>query len=322
MEKRKRMKKGYSFIAKVCGFLCVSWLFGLPCALAQYDDIRYPQKPEEIALFKKNKVQGETQWIQKDTKKLPNMTRAFDPEGRVVIAQDYNHIKYYKYDGKGYVTEFLDSARKDSGYTRNDYTFRYYDNGLLQEVDGPGFKSQFIYDPARKKLTETMVKGDTTRKNIFYYDSKLRFKDAIYYSPEHYRTAHFIKNYGDDGRLYNECVVQMTKSYKDSVLSINEYNDKKQLVKKQVFTFLDFKYSDKGSKYFDRSASHYGAATYEYNLDSMGRPVAEEYSVKDDKLNYSFSTWTYDKNGLVTKETFLFGHGDPKITLHEYYYYK
>jgi len=318
----KEMRQGYSFIIKICVFSCILVGVSSAVALAQYDDIRYPRKPEELELFKKNRVMGETQWSIENDKKLPYMTSVFDTGGRVVIAQDYHHIKYYSYDAKGNVTVFLDSARKDTGYTVSEYKFRYSENGMLLGVDGPGFKSGFVYDPGKRKLTETMVKDDTTRKNVFLYDKNNRLKEAFFYAPDHSRTAHFLKNYGQDGRLYNECQVQLGKNYRDSTLSINEYGDKKQLVKKQVFRFLEFKYNSTGSGQPNRSVSHDGIATYEYSLDSLGRPIAEEYSVKDDKLSYSYSTWTYDNKGLVTKNTYLFGHGEPKVTEHEYYYYK
>ena len=265
---------------------------------------------------------GETQWSLENGKKLPYMTRAFDTNGHVVIAQDYNNIRYYSYDDKANVVDFLDSARNESGgFKVSEFKFEYDKYGMLSKAAGPDFKSVFIYDLGKRKLTETMVKNDTARVKRYTYDNKNRLREAFFYSPDHKKTAHFLKNYGADGKLYNECEVQLDKSYSDSTLSINEYNDKKQLVKKEVFRFLTFKYSSTGSGYPDRSASHNAVATYEYNVDSLGRPVAEEYSVKDDKLSYSYSTWTYDNNGLITKNTYLFGHGDPKITLHEYYYY-
>ena len=318
---RKRMDQEYSIIIKICVFSSLLWAFAPSRVLAQYDDIRYPQKPDEIALFKKNKVMGETQWSLENDKKLPYMTRAFDTSGHVVIAQDYHHIRYYKYDDRGNVTVFLDSTRKENGFTVSEFKFIYDKYGMLSNAEGPDFKSVFVYDLGKNKLSETMEKNDTVRVKRYTYDQKNRLKEAYFYSPEHKRTSHFLKNYGLDGRLYNECQVQIDKGYTDSTLSINEYNDKKQLVKKEVFRFTTFKYSSTGSGYPDRSASHNAVATYEYNLDSLGRPIAEEYSVKDDKLSYSYSTWAYDKNGLLTKNTYLFGHGEPKITLHDYYYY-
>jgi len=264
---------------------------------------------------------GETQWSLENGEKLPYMTRAFDSFGRVVIAQDYHDIRYYSYDDKGHVLIFLDSTRKDSGFKVSEFKFTYDRYGMPLTAQGPDFKSQFVYDLGKMKLTETMVKNDTSRIKRYSYDNRNRLREAFFYNPDHKRIAHFLKNYSMDGRLYNECAVQIDKNYSDSTLSINEYNDNKKLVKTEVFRFLTFKYSSSHSGSVDRSASHNVVATYEYNLDSLGRPIAEEYSVKDDKLSYSYSTWTYDNNGLITKNTYLFGHGEPKTTLHEYYYY-
>ncbi len=315
------MKQGYSFIVKTGLFFSLLWAFSTSQVLAQYDDIRHPQKPEEIALFKKNKVMGETQWSLENGKKLPYMTRAFDTSGRVEIAQDYHHIRYYSYDDKGNMTVFLDSARKESGFTVSEFKFTYDKYGMLKTAEGPDFKSVFIYDLGKRKLSETLVKNDTSRIKKYTYDQKNRLREATFYSPEHKRTAHFLKNYGADGRLYNECEVQLDENFSDSTLSINEFDDNKHLIKKEVFRFVTFRYSSSGSTKIDRSASHNAVATYEYSNDSLGRPIAEEYSVKDDKLSYSYSTWAYDNNGLITKNTYLFGHGDPKVTLHDYYYY-
>ncbi len=307
--------KLYIVTGIVMGFMSIK-------ANAQYEQVRFPQKPEEIALFKKNKVMGETQFGVDSGKKVPYLTRAFDTGGRVVISQDYNHIKYYKYDEKGNMIEFLDSVRIDKTHFRaDDYKFTYDENGLLKKMEGPDSKSIFTYNAKRKILTEKFTKNDTTTQNRYYYNAQGRMRESIFYSPEFYRTAHVVKNYSADGRLNNEAFVQLSPNSSDSTLEIFEYDAQNHLEKKEVFRFVDFKYSTNGSSKPNRSASHYGVATYQYDLDNEGRPVAEEYSVKNDKLNYSYSTWAYDKNGLITKDTYLYAHGEPKTTQHVYYYF-
>ena len=317
-----KMKENYFYIVKHYSFIILTMLIATLNVQAQYETIRFPQKAEEIALYKKNKIMGETQIGIDSSKKIPYLSRAFDSEGRIVISQDYNHIKYYKYDEKGNVIDFLDSARTSgTNYTVTEYKFTYDENGMLKNLVAPDFKSQFAYNAAKKILTETLVKNDTTRKNRYYYDTNGRMKESIFYSPQNYRIAHTIHNYSSTGRINNECYVQMTSTSKDSTLQIYEYNDKNQLEKKELFRFIEFKYSSNGTGSPNRSASHYGSATYTYELDSAGRPLGEEYSVKDDKLNYSYSTWAYDKNGLITKDTYLYAHGEPKTTEHVYYYF-
>jgi len=316
------MKGNLSYIIKYYLFIILIVLSISLRTHGQYEEIRFPQKADEIALFKKNKIMGETQIGIDSGKRVPYLSRAFDTEGRLVIAQDYNHIRYYKYDEKGNVIDFLDSARiSGNSYNVTEYKFTYDENGMLKSLVAPDFKSNFVYNPTKRLLTETLVKNDTTRKNRYYYDAAGKMKESIFYSPQNYRIAHTIHNYSSTGRINNEVYVQMTSTSKDSTLQIYEYNSKNQLEKKQLFRFIEFKYSDNGSGSPNRSASHYGVATYDYELDSEGRPLGEEYSVKDDKLNYSYSTWAYDKNGLVTKDTYLYAHGEPKTTQHIYYYF-
>src|ERR1017187_7389048 len=114
--------KGKKLYFVVFHIVICNLLFLMPrAAKGQYEEIRFPQHSDEISLFKKNKVMGETQWNLVKDKKLAYYSRAFDTAGRVVIAVDYYHRKYYVYDAKNNVTAYLDSARKDSGYVANVY---------------------------------------------------------------------------------------------------------------------------------------------------------------------------------------------------------
>ena len=146
--------------------ISIAKLLTASSAVAQYESIRFPQTQEEIALFQKNKVMGETQWSLENDKKLPYFTRAFDRQGRTVISADYYHSKYYLYDAKGYVVSFLDSAKTDKGFDVSEYKFQYDDNGILKEMTGPNMKSTFRYDANKKNLFERLTKGDTVLTNI------------------------------------------------------------------------------------------------------------------------------------------------------------
>jgi len=290
-------------------------------AAAQYESIRFPQTKEEIALMRDNNVMGETEWSMESGKKLPYYTRAFDPLGRQVITVDFYHRKYYAYDDSGNVTSYLDSFKKGEGFEVTEYKFKYYGHGLLRELTGPDIKSTFVYDPDKHQLVETMIKNDTAYKTRYTYDEKYRLTEAYFYGNDNERIAHIEKNYGPDERIFNDVLTKLTKNTIDSTLSVYEYNDKKKLDRIFRFRFQSYYYSATGSLKPDHSATHYENATFTYDLDDNGRKLAEEFTVKGDKLNYRYNTWQYDANGLVTKETKRFAKAEPATILHEYIYF-
>jgi hypothetical protein len=303
--------------------LIISGIAGLfsTTAHAQYENIRFPQPAAEIALFQKNKVMGETQWSIEGDKKIPYYTRAFDPQGRQVISADYYHRIYYLYDERGYLSSFLDSFRTNTGFDVSEYKFRYYDNGMLMEMKGPGMNASFTYDPEKRILTEKLIKNDTAYTNIYKYDEQGKLKDAQYFDADRKPTVHTTKNYASDGRLYNESIMTAGKDFSDSTLTIYEYNDKNQLFRKQRFRYQTFYYSTKGSLQPDHSASHYDQGITNYELDAQGRPIAEEFTIKDDKLTYRYNTWQYDQKGLTIKQTLRIGKAEPKTIVHDYVYF-
>jgi hypothetical protein len=289
---------------------------------AQFDNIRFPQTEDEITLFRDNRVMGETEFSLEKEKKIPYYSRAFDPGGHVVISADYYHRQYYIYDDKGNVISFLDSVRNNKGsFDVSEYRFRYFNNGKLLEATGPGIHSTFTYNPDKNVLTETQLRNDSTFINKFEYDINGRLMDAKYSDFLHQPVMHITKTFSADGRLFNESITTVGKEFNDSTLTIYEYNDKKQLFQKHRFRFQVYFFSTRGEGKPDRSASHYDDAISKYDLDDKGRPIAEEFTIKGDKLNYRYNTWKYNKTGLLTKETTRIGNAEPKTILHEYIYF-
>jgi hypothetical protein len=311
-----RMRSIYIFT-----ILGISMIFSKH-AFAQYDNIRFPQTADEIALFRDHKVMGETQWSIENGKKIPYYSRAFDPGGHVVISADYYHRQYYIYDANGNVVSFLDSSRNEKGtFEAKEYKFRYFDNGKLMEAEGPGLQSLYQFVPETNVLTEKLVKNDTAYTNRYKYDPQGRLTDALYLDASNKPMIHLTKYYSSDGRIFNETISSAGKEFSDSTLTVYEYNDNKQLISKHRFRFQVYYFDLKGTGKPDHSASHYDDAVSNFDLDEKGRPVAEEFTIKGDKLNYRYSTWKYDNNGLVTKETYRIGKAEPKTIVHEYVYF-
>jgi hypothetical protein len=240
-----------------------------------------------------------------------------------VIAVDFYHRKYYLYDDKSNVISFLDSEKTDKGFKVSEYKFQYDEMGILTGMTGPNMKSTFNYNKNAYSLFETLTKNDTVYNNFFSYDTKGRLHDAIYRSADDKPTLRVTKNYGPNGKLYNDISVEKRDATVDSTLTIYEYNNSMQLYKKERFRFItQYVTLDKGGTKPDHTANHQDVGVTTYNLDENGRPVDEEFSIKGDKLSYHYSTWKYNEKGLLIRETFRIGHIEPRILEHEYVFFE
>lgn len=295
----------------------------LPLGLfAQYDNIRFPQTAEEIALYKKLGVQSELQQLQGENGELANYAgRMFNPEGKIMGYKDYTKRQYYLYDDRGRVSSFLDSTFDGERFTVKELSFQYDGRGMLAAVNGQEGLSTLTYNEAKKVLVEK-TPLDSPATMLYRYTPAGLLTEVSAFDNGGRLLEHDQFNYTTNGLIYNETLVKYgTNGSKDSVLRVYIYDQNKRVSKKQEFTFSEWLASASGDGKATHQGSHYEDGNYSYTYDKNGRLVSEEYINKRSLKGGYYKTWTYDENGLVKKSTVKTDLSEPQIFHHKYTFY-
>ncbi len=299
------------------------WLALPVISSAQYENIRQPLTDAEISLYKKNKVMGELQKIVEKGTPKNYKALALDTSGRLLASISYGRNQYYMYDELGRVTAHLDSLRNSEGkFVQKSYAFTYYPNGKLQQATIPEGEMNFSYDAKQNILTQNYNANDTLKFSKFYFDGSNRIYGIEGYSQQHKLIRKLERAFSTNGTLHREEITGIYPAGTDSTIIIYLYDAKKQLQKKQVFSFRKFYVNMDNSKIPTHSAEQQSIGTVVYTYDKKGNKIAEEYTNSVDKLAGYYITWEYNEKGLIAKKTIAKGKAEPDIIIYEYAFFE
>lgn len=290
---------------------------------AQFDDIRFPLTPEEISLYKKNKVMGEMQkFVDKGVPKSYR-ARALDTSGKLLASLSYASSQYYRYDDKGRVVAHLDSVRNmDGTFTVKQYDFTYDEKtGKLTQANTPAGIVNYNFDAKRNILTQAHRQNDTMLLSKYYFDAMNRLVVIEGFDYTNRLVSKVERNFASNGLLHMEEIVASDPSGSDSTMIFYVYNPDRTLQQKQVFNFIKTFVSKDGSSTPTHSAEQNSAGTYMYTYDKNRNKLSEEYKHSMDKFSNFYSTWQYNEKGLPVKRTYKLGINEPQTILYEYGFY-
>ncbi len=291
---------------------------------AQYEDIRNPLTPEEIALYKKNKVMAELQKIVDNGTPKNYKARAIDTSGRLLASITFDRKQYYMYDEAGRLIAHLDSVRSTDGkFTVKEYSFSYDDNsGKLNRAITPEGTVNFNFDTRKNILTQAHFAGDTMKLSRYYYDALNRVVLIEGLDQQNKIINKVERAFSSNGTLHREEIVGRYSAGLDSTVIMYVYNANRQLQQKLVYSFRKFYVSMSGSVEPTHSAEQFSLGTLKYTYDKKGNKIAEEYTNSIDKLSNYYNTWQYNDKGLLTKRTQKQGIFEPQVVVYDYGFFE
>ncbi len=315
--------KGNKFL-----LLILAWIFLPKFSFAQYDEYRFPQEKDEISKYRKLKIHFEDKYLENDSIKGAHIIREFDTMGRIVrYFSPYNH-KFYEYDAKGRLIDYIDSARGgviyDNGqgdFDRMDYEFEYGPDGRLSFARVAPYSLTFKYDEEKKYLFEsTMIDYEQYRQRYFYFDAKGNLKEERWFypdkSPEKTRIIFLNRN----AKPIEEKVIKYYKNGgSDSEAISYRYDDKNKVLEKKTIT-TSIHHPDGFDSLPILPQREVDTSIYIFTYNNYGK-TSETYHYSESGYNHKYEWW-YTKNGLKHEENYFGNDGKLKQrSLFRYIYY-
>ncbi|QSX04825.1 S8 family serine peptidase [Sedimentibacter sp. zth1] len=279
-----------------------------------YGNIKtYKNKTGDITTYEYNKIG----WKTKETSpKLEVISWDYDKNGNIIREKHPDGgVTRIVYDNAGYkileVTPEQYEADKDNLQT-SQYTgligtkYKWYDNGYLEYTeDALGNKTKYTYDKFGNKISELKPNNAYYR---FEYDvlnrpTKVYFKDMTKQSPVEILLSETSYSILLNGNSQKTDIIYYDKDgqSKSTTITITDYAGR--VVEQQYPDFTKTKtiYNYDGTVKEEISAN--GASTI-YNYDGMGNvsDIWTPVSIKDGNIKYSWTNFSYDKNGNILKQ--------------------
>lgn len=323
-------------------------------AMAQYADEIYPTAREEAEFNKKNKISAITTVDSTAGKKAFSIIKHFNKDGYITLQRNINSFEtvyHYKYNKKNMLVEVVDS-NYDAVFKKwfsNEYSYKYYDNGLLKERTQNGITTTFEHDKKLNKLTRnTESDFDGGGSFEYYYDKNNRLLKYVRNSGGELETTGY--EYDAAGNKIKEWHTTIYSEGYDSIHTRYTYDAKGNITIEEShgtsvwpkynenmeptgemdsagqFFLTEYTYDDKG-RLVSRIHSENGAVDLQevYVRTENKGALTEILTVSRGKGTIREETTQYDNNGLKLLTTTRSETTDKPVTRvieYKYSFYK
>jgi hypothetical protein len=304
---------------KIALVLIVLVFAAISVAQAQYYDATHRQTEQQRQLFKKEKVRMVTLSVTEAGAEVPFSITHYDTAGRVQMLANPKHHEHFRYDDKGRMAYWLDSANDGRRFEKFEHNFGYDANNRVNSYNSSKSNSTFSTAQNGDIIEEVSKNGIVAEKRSYAYNQDGKpvlemFKDTG--GRQLYMHKVLYNKYGD---VASEIIVNNLKNCKgDSMVIINAYDSKGRIIQKQKFLT---NYSCDNRLPNAQVDKKFISETIQYFYDSRGRLVNENQN-SNDPAHINKKEYQYYDDGMVMKEMNVDGNGKSSGNLvYRYYYY-
>jgi hypothetical protein len=241
-------------------------------------------------------------------------TNSTEIQDRAVISRA---IRHFNRDGNPNEEKYL----SPDGTQRGRTTYKYDEkNNLILKVDldhsgDIEYRESYKYDQDGKEIERNGIRPPNSQWNIVvYYDKSGNLKKGSYHALVKSQTTTILFRYDDKGNKVEEKILGSEKYLISRRVNIFDeggylngsdlYDSKDTLIQRTIF-----KYDGSGNLIEEKQGqSRTGFNTSRsWEFDEKGDLIRETLSYGENKTNYTFNYFSYDKHGnwLVKTESFF-----------------
>lgn len=326
------------FISKVKwpGILLMSAvmvLCGHSAARAQYEELTTPQKKEEKDLMARNKVQVQRIYQRVSGEMTPQRNRFFDDKGNLLLDYQFARRTYYIWDqATGMPSYIMDSVLNIQGmdvkemddkpaaqyWTVNYVALSYTAEKRLKSIV---WNNQYRADFTWNAKTRTLHEKKTTSLGDMEGTYKYNAAGQLILGQEKDAAGHVLyrhtKKITPSGVIILETTTKFAEDYRDSVQTVYGY-DGGRVFKISEFAYTSTAISLEDSPHPEMLRDHNETRELTMTFDKQGQVVSTlSTNSLDPKFN-RYTTFKYDKNGLMTESTEALGKLAPTVYSYSY----
>ena len=158
---------------------------------AQYFDATHRQSHEETELLKAHNIREKITYIQQGDNTAPYGVNYYDTGGRVIFIANPMHHEHFRYDDKGRMTYWLDSANDGRRFEKHEYYFGYDSKGALNLYKTEGAESRF-FNSDNNVQEDILHKGLVTEVRKYSYNNDGKLILELFKEPGNDSTAKIL----------------------------------------------------------------------------------------------------------------------------------